>query len=263
MRGNLTWKRDLLSSPLIGLPGFREYLQSSLRDKSEFGNVVIDLKQPSIAVNEKQGGMMGGQIPRPANADDPRFQKPIPSRNADFVAWRLSFIEGAPPFEIYWPEERRDAGITAMVEFLERYGRCYGDYELLNPPQYFGTSRFGPNHATFRIAKLNRGATADDVAQGRALFTLADLGEDARPVELPKFPQRARWTKPAAENDQQAKQEPVVVNGYIWQAEEVLADGRRQRYFGFVGKHDIAQVPAEQIELVTDEAEKKQPEPKK
>ena len=38
--------------------------------------------------------------------------------------------------------------------------------------------------------------------------------------------------------------------GVLWQAEEVLAGGKWQRYYGFVGRHIIAKVPAEEIEVL-------------
>ncbi len=40
--------------------------------------------------------------------------------------------------------------------------------------------------------------------------------------------------------------------GRIWQAEEVLIQGRWKRFYGFVGNHIIAKVPAEDIELLED-----------
>jgi hypothetical protein len=41
--------------------------------------------------------------------------------------------------------------------------------------------------------------------------------------------------------------------GLVWQAEEDFEGGKWKRYYGFVGKHVIAQVPAEDIELAGEE----------
>jgi hypothetical protein len=38
--------------------------------------------------------------------------------------------------------------------------------------------------------------------------------------------------------------------GLIWQAEEVLQEGRWRRFYGFVGNHIIAKVPAEEIQVL-------------
>src|SRR6185503_15591563 len=37
--------------------------------------------------------------------------------------------------------------------------------------------------------------------------------------------------------------------GIVWQAEEAREDGRWRRYYGFVGRHARARVPAEEIEF--------------
>jgi hypothetical protein len=39
--------------------------------------------------------------------------------------------------------------------------------------------------------------------------------------------------------------------GLIWQAEESLINGKWRRYYGFVGNHVVAKVPAEEIEILT------------
>ena len=37
--------------------------------------------------------------------------------------------------------------------------------------------------------------------------------------------------------------------GRVWQAEEVREGDRWRRYYGFVGRHALARVPAEEIEF--------------
>ena len=79
-------------------------------------------------------------------------------------------------------------------------------------------------------------------------------------MELPEFPQSAKWKtliqfpiQTIGPKDPQTN-EPTRLNsfdqsGLIWQAEEVMVDGHWQRYYGFVGRHIIAKVPADEIEL--------------
>ena len=38
-------------------------------------------------------------------------------------------------------------------------------------------------------------------------------------------------------------------DGLVWQAEEVWKDGKWVRYYGFVGRHVVAKVPAAEVEL--------------
>ena len=38
-------------------------------------------------------------------------------------------------------------------------------------------------------------------------------------------------------------------SGLIWQAEEVSLHGKRQRYYGFIGRNVICKIPAEEVEL--------------
>lgn len=241
---------DLYASGLIGVPAFREMVKRDLHDESPYGTVQVNVKEPSISVRHKSGSM-GGTIPKPSDADDPRYNEPIPIRHADFVAWRVSFVQGAPAFEIYWPEARRTAAVLKMLEFLDLHGNAYADRSFINAPQYFAQGGLRPPAAKFQIAKLDRVAEQDDVASGRAVFVLDENDAKRRVVELPKFPQAARWTIPAEENERQAVP-PRQITGNVWQAEEIDLNGTWRRYYGFVGNHVIARVLADQIELIDD-----------
>jgi len=42
----------------------------------------------------------------------------------------------------------------------------------------------------------------------------------------------------------------VDQSGLIWQAEEVLQNGKWVRYYGFVGRHVLQKVPADQIDFL-------------
>jgi len=243
---------ELYGSPLVNVPAFRGLLKRKLADRGEFGTATLDARGTSINVRHKFGGM-GRVVAPPADPENPRYREPIPVRVADLVAWRISAIRGAPSFQLYWPEAERDAQLAKIVAFLDAYGNAYGERSFLNPPQYFG-HEFDLPTAEFYLAKRERAATKKDVEEGLAVFSLDDGGAKARPVALPEFPQRARWTSQAGERTAAgAAAKPRVVDGYVWQAEEIETDGRLQRYYGFVGRHDVVRVPAEEVEFL-DEA---------
>ena len=62
------------------------------------------------------------------------------------------------------------------------------------------------------------------------------------------------WPKDRTSRDAKAwaalPREAYDREGLIWQAEEVLQEGKWRRYYGFVGNHVIAKVPAEEVDLL-------------
>ena len=77
---------------------------------------------------------------------------------------------------------------------------------------------------------------------GQAIFSLEREGE-VRRVELPSIPIKAKWVPPEDVPGASAE------DGWVWQAEEVRKGGQWERYYGFVGRHVIARVPGDSIEL--------------
>jgi hypothetical protein len=81
-------------------------------------------------------------------------------------------------------------------------------------------------------------------------------------VKLPQFPMQARWTanrdipQEVEFFDEQAKKRKKEIryeqDGQIFQAEEVLENGQWKRYYGFAGIHQLARVPAAEIEFPPD-----------
>ena len=117
---------------------------------------------------------------------------------------------------------------------------------------------FGPP-AHLKFPDLGRPATPDDVAQLRAIFTLAGEGE-TRTVRLRERPLRVSWIalkdKPVRYLASRADTGETVPGdltwdqqGWVWQAEEVLKDGKWRRWYGFVGPHALAKLPAEEVRL--------------
>ncbi len=109
---------------------------------------------------------------------------------------------------------------------------------------------------------LDHPATANEVADGRAIFSLNDQGAEVRRVAMPPLPLPARWIKLKVfpdeppimtTHDLQGHSAPDVEGlqtGRVWQAEEVRQGGGWRRYYGFIGRHALTRVPAEEIEFL-------------
>ena len=243
----------LLTSPLIAVPTFRRHVSSKLNNKTPFGTATLDPDALIVKVRFA-GGQRSAEVSTAFGRDEPP-PGPQAIRFCDFVAWRLSGLEGAPRFEPWWSETRRDAALKLMSEFLDRWGPAFR--ESGPPVEEFG----GPSHkAKFRLPKLDAPATEEDVEAGRAIFSLRKEGAEVRLVPLPTRPQAARWktltdfpvqtlgpVDPATGKPTRVK--AFDQEGVIWQAEEVLVEGVWRRYYGFVGRHVVGRVPAEEVEL--------------
>ena len=228
---------DLVRSPLIRLPSFRAAVLAMLADKSAVGTVRANARgAPAIQYDGVSQRFYFGSPP----ADTPAGYVG-PFRACDYAAFTIGHLNtsAAPLCQLYWPEAKRDAAVAACVEFVERYG-----------------PRLDANgQATFPLR--TRPATAEEVRRGGAIFSLDGVGP-ARVVPLPDLPRAARWTtlKEVATVSRQrdATGKSLPVSGYhqdgkVWQAEEVLQDGKWRRYYGFAGGHRVARVPAEEIEF--------------
>jgi hypothetical protein len=254
---------EMIHSPLVGVPAFREML------KREFNNIApigqFEVKQGSLSMVVMNTSMGSGSEYAP-DVELPKAGSPQPLRACDFYAVEISRLEGSPRYELYWPENRRDAVRKDMAKFLDQWGNCFRDRSNSFESRYdhFSTARF-------RLSRLSQPATAEDVAAGRAIFSLHDrIDHQVRIVGRTPYPSMARWktlkqfplllpqpsehpksNKPEdLEKAKHAPWESFDREGYVWQAEEVLIDGVWRRYYGFVGNHVIAKVPAEEIELI-------------
>lgn len=238
---------QLITSPMICVPGFREAVIAALADEAEVGTAGPG-EGGSVAYTLKSGTSGSYGRRRPAPEGEKPAAGPTPFRRCDLVAWHASRLEGAPECEPDWPKERRDKAIRDCAAFLEKYGARF-------------TADLPPERASFpfndraRLAfpRLDRPATAEDVRAARAIFSLEGRGE-VRVVSLPKFPMQARWLAlkdypiEAMTSDGKARRE-YEQDGWIWQAEEARKGDRRERWYGFVGRHGVARVPAAEIEF--------------
>jgi hypothetical protein len=248
----------LLGSPMIGLAPVRALVGEMLNDQTEIGTASVHDGQ--LSINITNGGQMGIGL---RNAADPlalSAPESFPIRACDMLAANLSWIDGMPLFEVYWPRERRDQAIARITAFLDRYGERYKysqqQQQLWRWPD--------ENVATMTFPALDHVATADEARDGRAVFSLADQKGEVREYKLDRLPLKAKWIT-FKEFPREVKYFPVdgrpafttteyEQDGRVWQAEELraTATGEWQRYYGFVGSHTIARVPADQIDFPED-----------
>jgi hypothetical protein len=240
---------DQIASPLACVSAYREALLAALADKAKVGTAMRKpqgMVQYTLTVGRRDG-FGDPRVPDPA--DRPGIEVPI--RTCDYVAWKLSALDGAPECLLTWPEARRDKALAACAEYLRRYGpRLAAEYASDEPDARDPIARL-------RFPALGRPATPDDVREGRAVFSAMGEGE-SRVVTLPSgYPVRARWR--ALESfpvDRRWSTDPALGNflqdGWVWQAEEVLNGDRWERFYGFVGHGTIARVAAPEIEFSPD-----------
>jgi hypothetical protein len=236
---------SLYTSPLMRSDGFRDAVITALGIKSRMGTV--QRSQPGAIAYKSDDGSAGGFAAAEADLEGVELGADRPFRVCDFVAWQVSSIEGAPRCELYWPENRRDNAVAACVAYLKTYGARFtidapGDEP--DPPHQKRA------HLAFPV--LDRPATVEDVRGNRAIFSLEGHGE-ARRVSVPKLPIKARWLMLEDRPIDRPGPGGTVLHefdqdGWIWQAEEVRKGDHWERYYGFVGHHVIARVPASEVE---------------
>ena len=257
---------EMLQSPLLGVEAFRRSFFVALGDKTEMGKLTLNgqgwwsADMPGL---EGSGSLLGND-----NSIDrlhPKNAQAFAVRRCDVYAWRLSHLAGMPRFELYWPQAERDAVIAQAVERLRHYGSRF-EYQKDLDGFWDGDMQWqhsynlnylwdlsGAPLAHLGFSHLDHPATPAEAAHGDAIFSLAGEGE-RRLVPLPHWPLPARWVtdRRYPQTGAYDKGKPVVSyqqDGLVWQAEEVQRNGKWQRFYGFVGPHDIARVPAEQIEF--------------
>jgi len=107
-----------INSPLLTIPAFRRALTRALSDESVVGNATRST-EGFLSFTVKNGGG-GSSKPR----QDPRQVAPgeeRPVRVKDLAAWELSELDGAPEFNLDWPESDKDTAIAEIAEFLKRH----------------------------------------------------------------------------------------------------------------------------------------------
>jgi hypothetical protein len=243
------YSRDLLTSPLLSLSAYRKAVLAGLADRSPAGTITPH--EGGSASIECALGWSTGTGYWKSDPLVPKLNTKAAFRSCDMYAWSLSAIPGMPACQLYWPQAKRDEAVAACAAFLRRHG------EHLQPnTEGVVLAAFSKTRLTFPL--LGRPATKTDVESGRAIFALAEQGE-GRVVKLPRRPLPARWTTLKAYPFEQQSWDPQTKkrtttlkydrDGSVWQAEEVLREGKWQRFYGFVSRHSLAQAPAGEIEF--------------
>jgi len=240
----------LMNTPLLGVAGFRRHVLAKLDDRTTVGKLNYDSKS-SAQIMMTYGTSYGFNIDKDHEAIVDQ-----PMRVCDMYAWKLADAPGMPEFKPEWPEAERDRAIAAAIERLRQYGERYRFTEGM-PEDFYGN--FRDTEARMVFPRLEKPATEDDARQGRAIFALpADA--QRRIVTLPNVPLEVKWvTWQQYPFQQQTYDGNTNKTEYtlayhqevtVWQAEEMLVDGKWQRFYGGVGPHELVRVPAEEIELI-------------
>lgn len=249
---------DVIVSPMLGVAPFRKQVLVGLEDDRLSGSIRCDEQgQVTIALDAQRS-----QLPmfRRDDPDRPRPGTSEPIRLRDKYAWKLQEVMGFPRMEFHWPRERRDRAIAGAIEALSRYGERFRTTEVSQA--LHERESFYPRfvRAVLVFAPLDRPATPEDVAAGRAIFA-AGPGAEVRRWAPPAVPMEARWMgQDIAPDDPHVRQFErmppkhssrlhYAQHGLVWQAEEVREGDRWRRYFGFVGHHVIARLPAEEVDF--------------
>jgi hypothetical protein len=249
--------RDLASTPMVGVAGFRKRLLVELADTRPAGKVKFD--KEGIGFLEVTDGWSGGAaIHTVGDPLAPKGATEVAFRICDYYTWSLSDLEGAPRCELYWPVSDRDKAVAACAAFLKQYGERFQFSRDVEIPERDTSPWPNSNKARLAFPLRDRPATAEEVRTGQAIFSLAGE-EKVRKSKLSALPIRARWLawKGAMRVAQgwDSRRERAIYHrepdqdGVVWQAEEVFRDGRWERYYGFVGRHVIAKVPASEVEF--------------
>jgi hypothetical protein len=231
---------SLLTSRLLTFPGFRKTVLAELANKG--GRGTVQATRDGVLYQDLEGVASWSFGGRRGDPEIPKEGIHGTFRVCDFIAFQIGEdIPGAPRCETYWPEKRRDAAVAACAEFLKHYG-----------------DHTGSRWEGMRLPRLDKPATREQARKGEAIFSLEGEGE-VRTVKLTAFPAPARWVTlkelPYEERSPDPDTGKVMItlayqqDGQVYQAEEVFKEGKWRRYYGFVGSHRVARVPAEEIEF--------------
>ena len=115
--------QNLFASPLIVVAGFRQGVLTGLADKTPLGTVEkIDdrsIQRKFTTAHSTNYSSSNLDLEGIAVGVD------YPFRRCDYLASKLSELEGSPQIDLFWPEARRDEAVAACVAFLKRYGASF------------------------------------------------------------------------------------------------------------------------------------------
>jgi hypothetical protein len=167
---------EMIESPLVGVPAFRELLKREFANTATIGD--FEIRGDSISIGAMNAGM--GATLRYAPdiaAKIPNAKQPL--RACDYYALRISGLEGSPRYELYWPEARREAARREIAKFLNQWGNAFRDRS-----KCFGSRFQHRSTAKFQLSPLTRPARAASigVAETRSANRQEDEGQPAERI---------------------------------------------------------------------------------
>jgi hypothetical protein len=109
---------EYFGTPFINKIPFRKFVIRLLHDKSACGKIVGEAAH-GYWLDQHLSAMrrFGYTVQSPEDGSEINGKE---FRTCDLYAWLLSNrIEGAPAFQLYWPEPKRDEVISAIEKMLE------------------------------------------------------------------------------------------------------------------------------------------------
>jgi hypothetical protein len=109
-------------TPLSNTAGFRKQALRALTDKSLAGAITFHPRKDWNSHGEAQIELKGSGIGYRGSNDDPDTPPPgqkVSFRVCDAYAYFYSQYQNGPKFQLFWPENKRDAGVSACREWLE------------------------------------------------------------------------------------------------------------------------------------------------
>jgi len=118
---NGIWQTDFWKSQLPKTEGFRQQALRGLTDQSAVGSVKC------VSRTDGKGGYLnvslagGGFWLRDSGSDpeEPQIGEERAFRVCDAFAYFYSQYQDGPEFQLYWSEQKRNAGVAACLEWLE------------------------------------------------------------------------------------------------------------------------------------------------
>ncbi|HWB58974.1 MAG TPA: hypothetical protein VG733_05760, partial [Chthoniobacteraceae bacterium] len=232
---------QMINTPMLGFQSFRAQVFKGLDDPTVIGFARNWPGNPNIEVHLNDQGEDGNAQNSPPKTE---------VRVCDYYAGQLAVVETFPAFQFDWPVPKREAAIAACKAMLKQYGDAYRFYAAGAQSEM---NRGNNDHTRPAFSRLDHPATPREVAEGRAIFSLTGKVRVWPMPALPLYADRpASKEDPAQgyqtdENGKSTQVTTYTTEGHVWQAEEVLAGGKWERYYGFVGRHQIEKVPATEI----------------
>ncbi|HKQ92766.1 MAG TPA: hypothetical protein VJZ77_19055 [Blastocatellia bacterium] len=120
--GNGFWLLDFWQTPLSNTAGFRKQALRALTDESLAGAITFHPRKDWNSHTEAQIELKGLGLGFRGSNDDPDTPPPgqkVSFRVCDAFAYFYSQYQNGPKFQLFWPEEKRDAGVLACRKWLE------------------------------------------------------------------------------------------------------------------------------------------------